>query len=236
MSEPFYAQSRFKSLKALIGKTETFVHGGAEDEAVISYLEDLVANLATKAGSREDEAFYYMIRCMGAIVEANADDAYEPYGYVNPFRPDGSTREPPPKIWKWPIVNQPPSSGSGGFTGKFRDYSALKMFGYTVGNKGRDDGWSDHRRRMLLSDFMEMSLPVDVKKTFGDEYGEPISTTRLRKVANLIATLANNTARKSNAASYEQAIADWEDDLAYLEDKYYHGKGLKFHPWPEVER
>ncbi len=248
MSDLFYVRNRLKALRTLMSKAGDLSHGSALHDAIIDFLEDLTSDLAERYSNDSDNAYYFIVRCMGAIAEANAEEAYEPFGHGNPFSftvppppvppssPTFARAFPPRPVWNWPVINQPPSGGSGGFTGTFRDFSALKLFGYTVGKKGRDEGWSDHRRRAFLSDFMELSLPAIVKKTFGEEYGEPMSTTRLHKVANLIAALANNTARKSNAGSYEQAITDWEADLAFLKATYYEGKGLKFHPWPEVER
>lgn len=137
--------------------------------------------------------------------------------------------------WPYPVINLPDRAPTGTFDSDFNAFSALKMFDYTVGQKGRKKGWTDHKRRKFLSDFMEMTLPPQVRKHFGDEYGDPLSAARLRKVANVIAANATNFARRGDAA-YDQAITDWEADLAFLKTKYYEGKGLKFQPWPEVER
>lgn len=43
---------------------------------------------------------------------------------------------------------------------------------------------------------------------------------RLQKMANCIATFARN-AKRRRYASMELAIAEWEEDLAYLKDKCY---------------
>lgn len=104
------------------------------------------------------------------------------------------------------------------------------MFGYTV---GKTHGWSRAKRRAFLTDFIEMNLPSIVAKTFGDEYGRPLTSDRLRKVATVIATNASNFYR-NDARKYEVAIADWEQDLLFLRDRYYEGMGLKFMPWPST--
>ncbi len=67
--------------------------------------------------------------------------------------------------------------------------------------------------------------------TFDGEYGDPMTTTRLQKVANVIASNASNFL-KNDPKRYHVAINEWEDDLEYLKEKYYEGAELKFHPWP----
>lgn len=130
--------------------------------------------------------------------------------------------------WIWPVVNQNLGE-QGAFGGTFREVSALKMFGYTV---GATNGWEEERRQHFLSDFMEMELPAEVYEEFGDEYGGPLSATRLRKVANVIASNCSNFYRR-DPIRYRQACQDWEDDLEFLRLKYYEGAGLMFEPWPD---
>ncbi len=242
-TEPFYVQRRLKELKKAIAEARSYFEDDIERE-IISFLDDLAKNLASRAGEDDDQAHALIVRSMGTIAQHYSEDAYDFWGVPNPFPPPKAAPVPSshpasasPVEWMWPVVNEPlAGTKDGPFSGsEFRKYSAMKMFGYTVGQKGRDEGWTVSKRHQFLRDFMEMKLPAIVKKTFGDEYGAPISATRLRKVANIIASMATLRLR-SNPRGFEMAIADWEADLAFLEQKYYHGKGLKFHPWPEVER
>lgn len=235
MSDLFFARKRLKSLRQDMGDAIELEHDGWLHDNVTGFLEDLAKDLASRFSDDPEEAYYFIIRCMGSLAETEADDAYEPYGFSNPFAPPVAVSTPTKPVWPYPEVSAPSGAKGGIFDGDPRDFSALKMFGYTVGKKGRNQGWTEQKRRKFLSDFMEMALPPSVRKHFGDEYGEPLSTTRLRKVANVIASNASNFARRQDPA-FDQAIDDWEADLAFLEDKYYHGKGLKFRPWPEVER
>lgn len=230
--EPFYAQRRLKELKATIADAHSFFDMDVE-HAVMSFLDDLAKSVSRQAGDDDDQAFALIVRCMGAIAEANAEYAYTAWGLENPFKDSPATRgyvPPGPLVrkWIWPVIHTPPPSGSGGFTGTFRDYSGLKMFGYTV---GKTEGWPQSKRETFLADFMEMNLPPIVEATFGDEYGEPMSTTRLRKMANLIATNATNFYR-NDPIRYRVAIADWDSDLEFLKRRYYIGAGLAFQPWP----
>ena len=239
MSEPFYVQRRLKELKHLIAGELEFDHEGAMGKTLIDFLDELTAMLAAQAGSREAEAYDFIMRALGYIGWLKSEQAFDARGYVNPFKPLPKPAAVPvlsgKPSWDWPVIYDPPTASKGGaFNADFRQYSALKMFGYAVGNKGRDEGWIQRKRQQFLSDFMEMSLPPIVAKTFGDQYGEPMSTTRLRKVANVIASNASNFARRRDP-SYDLAIGDWEADLSFLEREHYHGNGLKFEPWPKVE-
>jgi hypothetical protein len=242
MSEdtPFYYWDRRRAVRAAIRESEEFENDGKEYEIVIAYLEDMARNLAKARGDEEDEAFHFILRCMGDIAWKYDQDIYEPYGYINPFEqedlepaPAPAPPPPPPAVpkWKWPVINQPPRTGSGGFAGaQLREYSALKMFGYTV---GKTDGWPQRHRQAFLRDFMTMPLPPIVKATFGNEYGAPMTITRLRKVANVIATNATNFYR-NDPTRFAVAIANWEEDLDFLYREFYIGKRLAFDPWPST--
>jgi hypothetical protein len=234
MSEraPFYAQRRLKELKATIASAPSFFDMDVEHE-VLTFLDDLAKSVSLQAGDDDDQAFSLIVRCMGAIAEANAEYAYTAWGLENPFKDSpptlGLIPPAPEPTWTWPVIHHPPASAApGGFSGTFREYSALKMFGYTV---GKTDGWPTAKRQDFLTDFMERDLPPIVHATFGDEYGDPMSTTRLRKMANVIATNASNFYR-NDPIRYRAAIEDWERDLDFLKTQYYIGAGLAFQPWP----
>lgn len=228
---PFYAQRRLKELKATIAHAPSFFDMDVE-HAVIAFLDDLALSVSLQAGDDDDQALSLIIRCMGSIAEANAEYAYTAWGLENPFKHSpalGRYIPPAPEpTWSWPVIHTPPDGGTGGFTGTFREYSALKMFGYTVGKK---EGWPQTKRQRFLANFMEMELPPIVAATFGDDYGRPLSATRLRKMANVIASNASNFYR-NDPVRYQAAIEDWEADLEFLKFKYYIGKGLAFEPWP----
>jgi len=234
--DPFYARRRMRHMRALIRAASDFNHKGPLHEATISLLRDIADDLASRAEGGREDAYHFIIRCMGAVAKAEAKNAYVPYNYIDPFAPQPAPPAAPPPsmpipatpLWKWPVVNQPPQGDGSFVTGMFREYSALKMFGYTV---GKTDGWPERRRQAFLRDFMTTRLPAIVVKTFGEEYGEPMTATRLRKVANLIASNTTNFYR-NDPIRYRVAIANWESDLSFLYDEFYRGKGLAFQPWP----
>jgi hypothetical protein len=57
------------------------------------------------------------------------------------------------------------------------------------------------------------------------------SSVRLQKLANCIASFARNAKRRCYA-SMELAITEWEEDLAYLKDKYY--RPVDGYNWPDT--
>ena len=233
--EPFYARQRLRTARAAVRASPRFAHDDVHHEALTDVFLDLVANLADHRPDDPDGARAFVLRTMGAIVRREARAIYKPHGYKNPFAPPPARPAPPPTPaparpkWTWPVVEVPPASGGGSFDAAFREFSALKMFGYTV---GVTDGWPQARREGFLHDFMTMDLPAEVARHFGDEYGAPMTSTRLRKVANVIASNARNVLRRSNASQYRVAIEQWESDLQYLKDTFYVGAGLRFDPWP----
>lgn len=198
------------------------------DEAIENFFHNIVYHFADLVEEEASAGRMYLVRRMAAVAKAFETEAFLQYGYENPFnRP-----RPPEKApeWEWPIVNAPPASTNGKFSGDFREFSALKLFGYTV---GKTNGWSSGRRRRFLSDFIERPLPREVETYFGNEYGSPMSTDRLRKVAETIAY--NCVLRKRrDARMFAQAIADWENDLDFLRQEYYEKRGMKFMPWPST--
>ncbi|MDO9478480.1 MAG: hypothetical protein Q7L07_17365 [Pseudohongiella sp.] len=189
---------------------------------------DRVFSLVAEA-SNEDPVSVKKLLYRAAAYRAQAmqQELFDDFEGENPFEcdcPDAEVTQESP--WRWPVISD--QAGSKPMEGDFAPFSALKMFGYTV---GKTQGWDKKRREAFLTDFMEQKLPKEVATTFGNEYGEPMSTTRLRKVANVI---ANNCGLriKSDKVKYAHAIADWKSDLQFLKVNYYEKKGLKFMPWP----
>lgn len=180
--------------------------------------------VADASGEDEDEVKAMLYRAVISYASEKLDEIYTVYGEDIP-----DLQQQP--IWDWPVINLPDSAGSGGKGGDYLPFSALKLFGYTV---GKTNGWPEKKRQTFLYDFMTKQLPPIVHEIFGDEYGSPMSTTRLRKMANVIASNCGNFIR-NDAHRYRYAISDWTADLDYLREIFYEGHGLKFEPWPEPD-
>lgn len=202
-------------------------------ESAATAIERLFTLIAQN--SREDEAefrsFLYRVvirRAEREILELYRDHQAEyPIEFAK-FQQRAS--QPESKLpFPWPIVVDP-SSTPRNSKFNFRDLTALKLFGYTV---GKTNGWPQKVRRNFLGDFMERELPSIVKKYFGDEYGTPMSVVRLRKTANILASNVNLRIC-IDRERYSDAITDWLSDLLFLKQEYYEKHGLKFYPWPEI--
>lgn len=105
----------------------------------------------------------------------------------------------------------------------------LSASGYRV---GKTNGLPEQERRKILNYiFLKDSLEDIDDAEYRMEWGDPKSSERLRKLANVVATLANNASRKRG--DFSHAIWDWHSDLMYLKHQFY-DRWADF-PWPEVE-
>lgn len=98
---------------------------------------------------------------------------------------------------------------------------------------GKTNGLSEPKRRKILNYIYLKGTLEDIDyDEYWMEWGEPKSSDRLQKLANVIATLANNSSRKRG--DFSHAIWKWHSDLLYLKDKFYYDRWGGF-PWPEAE-
>ena len=105
----------------------------------------------------------------------------------------------------------------------------LGKLGYNV----QKDGPPKTARQRILARFFlgESRPPKGVPEALIREWGDPLSSTRLRKVAYSIAWFARQ--QKGRPEPSLQAISKWESDLEFLKDEYY----AKFHTnflWPST--
>jgi len=106
--------------------------------------------------------------------------------------------------------------------------SPLKRLGYAVGMNGQ----SETARRRMLQQAFKGSLPNVFSAAYMAEWGRPNSGARLQKMAESIASHTRN-AKRNDRRSMESAIAQWEQDLAWLKSSYYDGH-YDF-PWPDTD-
>ena len=98
--------------------------------------------------------------------------------------------------------------------------------GYAVGQLGA----YRTRRRQVLDYVFNEKVPKVQSYEYMAGWGEPGSAKRLQKLANSLATFARN-ARRRRTSDMEHAIAEWEEDLAYLKNTYF--EGLFSFDWPD---
>lgn len=103
--------------------------------------------------------------------------------------------------------------------------SPLHRLGYKVGRSGK----SERERHRILTQAFENALPNAGTAEYMGEWGEPKTRERLRKMARHLAALADNNSRRS---IMQQAVKDWNDDLAWLKETFYRGH-MQF-DWPQT--
>ncbi|HUE72679.1 MAG TPA: hypothetical protein VMP01_17470 [Pirellulaceae bacterium] len=95
------------------------------------------------------------------------------------------------------------------------EISPLKKLGYAVGASGLS---VDQRSSILRRAFKE-DLPFVDSAAYMEKWGEPDSSTRLRRIAEHLA----RNCRSASARGMWTAFADWFYDLAWLKAEFYHG-------------
>jgi len=122
----------------------------------------------------------------------------------------------------WPQTTIVPSRGlpgtDDGDPGSWPKVGLLRHLGYGVGAKGV----SRSERRQILRNVFTKSVPNVLSLDHMAEWGKPNTRTRLQKLANSIASFAKIQKRKECPS--DEAIKNWEDDLAWLKETFYHAK------------
>ncbi len=124
-----------------------------------------------------------------------------------------------------PIDEHHQSSRHSATIGNMEAESPLHAMGYKVGKLGRP---SAERQAILYAAFVDV-IPKVGGAAYMDEWGQPQSAKRLKKIANLLASNCRNMKKRNANAS--EAIDDWEDDLRWLKETLYHGR-FTF-AWPD---
>ena len=131
--------------------------------------------------------------------------------------------------FKWPTTDAP--AGINGFTGDQYWYQEglLSYVGYRV---GITHGIPSKKRIIILDCVLFNQLPKVNSQSYMREWGCPKTAVRLKKMAESLASFVRNAKRK-NSKSMRHAISDWESDLTYLFETYYHDR-LGFY-WPDTD-
>jgi hypothetical protein len=132
-----------------------------------------------------------------------------------------------PEHFPWPTTDAP--VGTGSVEAKaWRREGMLAFLGYHV---GITNGLEELSRRAILDTAFLAALPPLNGLSYMQEWGEPNSARRLRKLAESLAAFTRNAARRREG-SFSVAIAEWEADLKYLYVQYYRNR-FEF-PWPAM--
>jgi hypothetical protein len=128
----------------------------------------------------------------------------------------------------WPRMNSTPGSGTI-CTADWLELGVLRALGYSVNEV---DNLGASTRRLVLAEVFGGVLPPAFPRDHLDEWGEPKSAARLKKMAECIAGFARLANRRRDH-SMDAALQRWEQDLGWLYDHYYVGT-FRF-GWPSTE-
>jgi len=136
--------------------------------------------------------------------------------------------------FKWPDTIALPSSAPDAVITE-RDWpqeGMLKHKGYSVGSSSNVTRW---KRQIILRDVYENPLPNVMDSDYMAQWGRPQSAKRLKKMAESLAAFTKNAKRKRSQGNFDVAIADWEEDLAWLKEEFYDGVYNRIFPWPNLK-
>jgi len=123
------------------------------------------------------------------------------------------------ELFPWPRTEVGQSSGTSSLSG-LRSEGMLSYLEYRV---GKTSDLSSTERQSILCRVFEGKLPRVFEPAYMDEWGEPKSARRLRKMAETLAALTRNF-KRLDEDKYDEAIRQWEQDLDFLYDRYYVGR------------
>lgn len=115
-----------------------------------------------------------------------------------------------------------PATDAAGRTGElsFSDIPTEGMLAYFEYHVGRTRGEARTIRRSILDRVFLGELPPVFPQAYLAEWSKKESASRLKKLAESLAAFCRN-AKRRDTSKLDDAIKDWEADLAYLKDKYY---------------
>jgi hypothetical protein len=133
------------------------------------------------------------------------------------------------EYFKWPTTEAPEGISLIEDTNEWHPQGMLSYVGYKVGISGLDEPTRRHTLRAVFT----QRIPNLVSFQYMQEWGEPNSGKRLKKLAESIAAFTRN-AKRNGRASYKSSIEQWEQDLKFLKNEFYIGKLVRSFDWPKT--
>jgi len=131
------------------------------------------------------------------------------------------------EYFPWPTTDAPNSTNSLDTTIFTEQVGLLAFVGYRVGQ----NGVTPQKRRALLEDVYLRRVPPVNSQDYMSTWGKPRTSTRLKKLANVVASNARH-AKRNSSERFSIAISEWEADLAYMKKKFY--VGVYSFKWPKT--
>lgn len=197
--------------------TDILIVGREEwDEEDLSKLLDMREGESLKVYSQEMFMSYW----------ACGQDPFENREILEIFREDHPALEFLSNTgFDWPSMYVSLSSG-GEFTAELIKVGPLRHMGYKVGEKGLPLV----KRRAILEKAFMLKLPeVGLPDWYIEQWGNPNSRERLRKMANSLAAFY----RRERKLNHLTAASDYEEDLDWLYERFYSRGRFRFR-WPQI--
>lgn len=137
--------------------------------------------------------------------------------------------------WEWPDVDVSLTSGNGSEIAGLPPAGVLRLAGYKVGKSGLHDGKDRLRilKAVLLFDFPR-ALCASLPEDYLEEWGQPQTSKRLKKMADSLAQwIINGRKKQQNGQDYSTAIMHWRMDLHYLKRRFYDPLREAGFTWPD---
>jgi hypothetical protein len=126
----------------------------------------------------------------------------------------------------WPTTDVAEGGSRGGQVVFTVEQGMLGFMGYRVGA----NGIASEKRKALLDYIFENALPKLESEEYMRGWGNPRSSTRLKKLANTLAFRVR-LAKRNDRERYQVAISEWTADLRYLKKRHY--GDFRF-TWPDL--
>lgn len=184
-----------------------------------------------------DEMFNeYVCFCFLNYIQNNPVGYYQPFSveFIQQKQKEAQSYLQSKHYFKWPDTVIAPRSLTGTVVDErnWPQEGMLKYKGYSVGSSSNVTRW---KRQIILREVYENQLPNVMDSDYMAQWGRPQSAKRLKKMAESLAAFAKNAKRKRSQGNFDVAIADWEEDLAWLKKEFYDGVYSKVFSWPNLK-
>ncbi|MDC0067609.1 hypothetical protein OAL10_02280 [Gammaproteobacteria bacterium] len=108
-------------------------------------------------------------------------------------------------------------SREGQYKGDSPKKGLLSTMHYHVGMEATPEP----KRRLILDQILTKNVPFVPPPSYMDEWGEPRTQERMRKLEKVIKELVNDAQhRRGKGKDFEKAISEWQSDLDYIRKNY----------------
>lgn len=157
-----------------------------------------------------------------AFVATNRDPFHDTLALLNAFMAGHPGLELVSEGWKGWVTTYVQENWRTALAGRidsgdWQEISPLKELGYRVGRYGLPT----YKRQPILEMAFNGELPIVGPYSYMQQWGNPSSPARLKKMANSLAAHCTKMKRKKEQS--QESIEAWETDLAWLRERFYHG-------------